>query len=478
MAIASIILLGEVGSSVLVLLNGALEVVTIKLFLTMSAFPLFCAVVGARVLRKVQRSLRDLPERLFEKLSQAMRLSIRLNVVLALIGPMVTFALANPSVYIAFALVNTPLELWHSFVKVTAFKPIGVAVPTGPIGAIVDAVGRALAKVVAAITSKQIKPTGAVTVAAASAASERRSSAPDLETGLPGYLLLGVSLAFLREFIDEHQIGADRSTVEVAAVARELSKVSAESICELQRGRLTKAGEPAVGRATVFMSHAQRCKFTKLCDAIEHYLSLHRLDPASTRIWIDAFSIRQHRVESDVMHIQAIEKAIGRVCMILDPWDSPICLTRGGRCVGARPCRGLPLARALHSRVAHPRRAPLPRPRSVVPRGGNRLPPAPDPVRPLPRALRARRLHEGAAQEPRGREAEAHGFRRRARGGERVRRSGDDHGERTARVRLGGQGPDGRVQRAPLEHHREGLVGFLVAHLMAAGTEVAQDMVA
>jgi hypothetical protein len=192
-ATASIILLGEIGSSVLVLLFGALEMVFFKLFLTMSAFPLFCVVAGARVLRKVQRSLHNLPERLFDKLVLAMRMSIRLNLALALLGPMVVFAVANPLVYVGFSIVCTPLELFHSYVTVTAFKPIGVSVPTGPIAVILEAVGRALAKAGRVRAKARVEPTSAVSVHAASAMFDRRSSGPDPETGLPSYLLLGVA---------------------------------------------------------------------------------------------------------------------------------------------------------------------------------------------------------------------------------------------------------------------------------------------
>lgn len=42
----------------------------------------------------------------------------------------------------------------------------------------------------------------------------------------------------------------------------------------------------------------------------------------------DVFSIRQNSVAADVQMIGATLRHIGRVVMVLDPWDRPICLTR------------------------------------------------------------------------------------------------------------------------------------------------------
>lgn len=142
-------------------------------------------------------------------------------------------------------------------------------------------------------------------------------------------LLLGVSPAFLRAFAGEHGLTTGQTTYEVAAIVRDLTRKDGRSLAELALAAATEAGgRPAVRRATLFVTHAQACSFLKLVDAVEAHLALHVLDPRETYLWIDVFAIRQHRVADDVTRIASIERAIGRIVVVLDPWNQPKCLTR------------------------------------------------------------------------------------------------------------------------------------------------------
>ena len=92
---------------------------------------------------------------------------------------------------------------------------------------------------------------------------------------------------------------------------------------------LTEMSSPNVGRATVFISHAWKYNFLDVVDALQHHFS----SEPDVYIWFDLFSNNQHKAPnlpfewwSDTF-LNAIGK-LGRVVMVLSPWNNPIPFTR------------------------------------------------------------------------------------------------------------------------------------------------------
>ena len=98
-----------------------------------------------------------------------------------------------------------------------------------------------------------------------------------------------------------------------------------QSYCEY----LQEQNSPDVGEATVFISHAWKYTFVEVVDALEHHFSKE----PDIFIWFDLFSNNQHKAISFPFEwwrdtfLNAIGK-LGRVVMVLSPWNNPIPFTR------------------------------------------------------------------------------------------------------------------------------------------------------
>ena len=92
---------------------------------------------------------------------------------------------------------------------------------------------------------------------------------------------------------------------------------------------LTERNSSDVGIATVFISHAWKYNFLDVVDALQYHFS----SEPDVYIWFDLFSNNQHKAPnlpfewwSDTF-LNAIGK-LGRVVMVLSPWNNPIPFTR------------------------------------------------------------------------------------------------------------------------------------------------------
>lgn len=141
-------------------------------------------------------------------------------------------------------------------------------------------------------------------------------------------LVLGVSRRFLGAFAAEHGITSATSTHEVGKVVRALTAEAGTSFAQLHSGALADDGSPAVAEATIFVSHAQQCAWAKLLDAIDLHAEMHSVRLSDVYVWLDVLSLRQSDVASDVKAIGDIQAYIGRTVIVLDPWHSPLALTR------------------------------------------------------------------------------------------------------------------------------------------------------
>jgi hypothetical protein len=89
---------------------------------------------------------------------------------------------------------------------------------------------------------------------------------------------------------------------------------------------------PAVGKATVFISHAWKYLFLDVMDALQNYFFS---DP-DILLWFDICSVNQHaEAEVDLdfewwsNSFKSAIRDFGRTVMVLAPWQDPIPLRRG-----------------------------------------------------------------------------------------------------------------------------------------------------
>ena len=139
----------------------------------------------------------------------------------------------------------------------------------------------------------------------------------------------GIKVSFLKEFIDSigrANLGGKSTTDVCNDYVKAATQMSQLSYCEL----LTSQGNPAVGKARVFISHAWKYMFLDVVSALENHFS----DAMDTVIWFDLFSNNQHKATE--LHFDwwcgTFKSAIqefGHTVMILAPWNDPIPLTRG-----------------------------------------------------------------------------------------------------------------------------------------------------
>ena len=108
---------------------------------------------------------------------------------------------------------------------------------------------------------------------------------------------------------------------------KKFTESSRVSFCEyLKRDKQHRS---AVGKATVFVSHAWKYEFLEVMDALKN----HFHSEPDVIIWFDVFSVNQH---ADVVDFEwwctAFKSAIrefSRTVMVLAPWHDPIPLKRG-----------------------------------------------------------------------------------------------------------------------------------------------------
>jgi hypothetical protein len=143
---------------------------------------------------------------------------------------------------------------------------------------------------------------------------------------------LGVSAAFLKSFkmIWKTVIGRQTTEQICQQVIKPLSSRSQGSICD----DLQFNGSMQVGVANIFLSHTWSDPFEDTIDAILGVLEDGPVEMLEeTFIWFDVFSTSQH---TSIDHPSAwwmsvfrssIEK-MGRLAMVLQPWDDPATLKR------------------------------------------------------------------------------------------------------------------------------------------------------
>lgn len=309
--------------------RGALDIL-VHVAVCIMAFYL-CAVAWlSKVVFEAMKT--DVPSLIRDRVGSRLDFAAYLETVIFLLSTVMMWGEQSPwRSFSYFSLVFGGMNM-ASMWQVTSFRPIGVRFKTGP----VEYAVRHLFARCAASRFHPVVPL--VRSPSHSMLSQAVSPHAPSPRKVPPHMLLGANLTFLRQFCLEK--GADEETVtaDFARVIREYTQASGLSVCEmhaqddvasvhtLQRDVVPMVD--AVGPATLFVSHAQACRLLRLFEAIEDYLRNHRLDADDCLVWLDLFSIRQHDVASHVHLIGEVENVIGRVALVLDPWDKPVALTR------------------------------------------------------------------------------------------------------------------------------------------------------
>jgi tetratricopeptide (TPR) repeat protein len=144
----------------------------------------------------------------------------------------------------------------------------------------------------------------------------------------------GVKISFLKAFKNRWgSVYAGWSTSQVVKmIVKPLTCLSKQSVCD----DLIAAESSEVGIATVFVSHVWAQSFS---DTLDAFLDVAESWESGSKddafVWMDVFSANQHAAPDELparWWMAAFKQAIsrmGRLVMIMQPWDKPVALTRG-----------------------------------------------------------------------------------------------------------------------------------------------------
>lgn len=143
--------------------------------------------------------------------------------------------------------------------------------------------------------------------------------------------LLGVSAAFIRDFISKH--GESMQSMTTAEVCASIivpdTAASQKALIEAYTNQNDDQGKPFVSQATVYVSHAWQYSLTETLCAMLDFENDH---PGSY-YWFDLFVVNQQREASYDQEwfegaLKASIRAIKCVLLVMSPWNDPVPLTR------------------------------------------------------------------------------------------------------------------------------------------------------
>ena len=150
---------------------------------------------------------------------------------------------------------------------------------------------------------------------------------------------MGVSAAYLASLVSDPRINATMTTSDVCKLlVHSPSPTINMSYCDWlqQQGHTTAAnGQPSVGHARYFVSHAWQYRFVDVVATILYFHSgLEKSEQqAGVYFWFDVFSVNQFSAPKlshawwSTTFLSAIEQ-FGQTLLVLMPWDKPVLLTR------------------------------------------------------------------------------------------------------------------------------------------------------
>ena len=143
---------------------------------------------------------------------------------------------------------------------------------------------------------------------------------------------LGMSVRRLGRIVDSQRGGRQAlrglTTSQVKLrVFVPLTAATRLSMC----AQLQAQGDPGVGVATWYVSHAWARPFLELLEALEHFFD-SQAQGRDTAVWLDVVSVAQHAAPSRPCRwfhsLHAVIQSIGNMVMVMAPWDQPTVLLR------------------------------------------------------------------------------------------------------------------------------------------------------
>ena len=137
----------------------------------------------------------------------------------------------------------------------------------------------------------------------------------------------GVSIQFIRHFVDSHKSSHEFSTFTTTDACKNIVLVETKerqcAYIDLFIGKTEQTEDwPYIAPATVFVSHAWKYNIVEVIDAMEQYEVLH----PNSYFWFDLFINNQNNTASVPQEwwsttFRTSIKTIGSVLLILSPWD-------------------------------------------------------------------------------------------------------------------------------------------------------------
>jgi len=143
---------------------------------------------------------------------------------------------------------------------------------------------------------------------------------------------LGVSIPFLVNFaktVDPNWTTTDVCVKRVLPETKEAEK----AYYELAPDETDEKGNPLIGRANYFCSHAWKYKFVNVVNALQVFCKNNELIPEETFFWFDLFINNQHLAPNLSYkwwcgRFKEAIRSFGKVVLVLEPWTDPIPITR------------------------------------------------------------------------------------------------------------------------------------------------------
>jgi hypothetical protein len=142
--------------------------------------------------------------------------------------------------------------------------------------------------------------------------------------------LHGLELSYVEEFIEAHggrQAFKGWTSDDVCQnIIKPMTTRLQCSYCDLLRAIQHPAYKEGK-KADVFVSHAWKCRFLDVVDALLHH---HKPKEGTIMVWFDVFTINQHTFTQWWGTERTLEgiRDIGHTTMVLTPWKDPVPLKR------------------------------------------------------------------------------------------------------------------------------------------------------
>jgi len=274
--------------------------------------PLVPLVLSVVAVARLNRFLRQSTS--YGRLKPVVTTTLALSVLTFAVGLAVPWAAYGPWRQFAVGLLYQLATNTTSYVQVDAFRPVGVRCLRGPLRLMSEWLWHGAQAAVVWVW-RRVRPAATPTA--------------EVQPGQYTHGTLGLAPWALRKFAAGSGITSHMTAADVVPVVDGIVGNADVSLAEHFVSSPLDSSRLAAAKATVYVSYAQECSFLRLLDALDEYVRAHALDPAATFFWVDVLCTRQLAMGRDLQLVPPLQRAIGEVVLVLDPWHEPVCLTHG-----------------------------------------------------------------------------------------------------------------------------------------------------